>query len=75
VSTGNSSILARYLASLDSMYAASFSGDSWRELTERLDSKIECQEAMNRIQRYLVAANSYVALPVAEAMVTYKERR
>ncbi|XP_059481521.1 phosphofurin acidic cluster sorting protein 2 isoform X2 [Neocloeon triangulifer] len=74
VPLGNNSFLARYLSSLDSMYAASFSGESWKELTERLDSKIECQEAMNRIQRYLVAANSYVALPVAEAMVTYKER-
>ncbi|CAB3384172.1 Hypothetical predicted protein [Cloeon dipterum] len=70
VPLGINSILARYLSSLDSMYAAYFSGDSWKEMTERLD----CQEAMNRIQRYLVAANSYVALPVAEAMVTYKER-
>ncbi|XP_065343426.1 phosphofurin acidic cluster sorting protein 2 isoform X3 [Cloeon dipterum] len=74
VPLGINSILARYLSSLDHMYAAYFSGDSWKELTERLDMKNDCQEAMNRIQRYLVAANSYVALPVAEAMVTYKER-
>jgi hypothetical protein len=67
--------MARYLGSVDSMYAASFCGDGWRELVERLESKTECQEALTRIQRYLVAANSSLPLPVAEAMVTYKERR
>jgi hypothetical protein len=57
------------------MYAASFSGDSWRELVDRLEAKVECQEALTRIQRYIVAANSPLPLPVAEAMITYKEKR
>lgn len=71
VTTTGSNTLCRYLGSLDPVYNQSFVSDSWKELLERGDSA----EIVNRIQKYLQQASSTVQLPIAEAMLTYKEKR
>ncbi|RZF43084.1 hypothetical protein LSTR_LSTR001262 [Laodelphax striatellus] len=71
VPLGNNT-LCRYLGSLDGVYNATFASDSWREILERGDSG----EAVNRIQRYVQQATSSatVHLPIAEAMLAYREK-
>jgi len=72
---GNNS-LARYLSSLDGAYASAFSADTWKELLERAElQKTDCQEMLNRVHRYLHSASTTIQLPIAEAMITYKEKR
>lgn len=65
--------LCRYLGSLDGVYNATFASESWREILERGDSA----EAATRIQRYVQQSSGQttVHLPIAEAMLTYKEKR
>uniref|UniRef100_A0A1B6C0R2 Phosphofurin acidic cluster sorting protein 2 n=1 Tax=Clastoptera arizonana TaxID=38151 RepID=A0A1B6C0R2_9HEMI len=65
-----SNTVCRYLGSLDSLYNSSFVSDSWKDVLERGESI----EIINRIQRYLQQANATVQLPIAEAMLTYKEK-
>ncbi|XP_039283108.1 phosphofurin acidic cluster sorting protein 1 isoform X1 [Nilaparvata lugens] len=71
VPLGNNT-LCRYLGSLDGVYNATFASESWREIVERGDSG----EAVNRIQRYVTQATSSatVHLPIAEAMLAYREK-
>lgn len=63
--------MCRYLGSLDGVYNSTFVTESWKELLERG----ETNELVNRIQRYLMQSNATVNLPIAEAMLTYKEKR
>ena len=67
--SGSSSI-SRYLASVDSTYGAYFAGEKWRDLSER-----EINEVVNKIGLYMNNGTSTIFLPVAEAMLTYKEKR
>ncbi|KAG8272916.1 Phosphofurin acidic cluster sorting protein 1 [Homalodisca vitripennis] len=69
VPLGNNT-LCRYLGSLDGVYNSTFVSDSWKELLERG----ETNELVNRIQRYLLQSSAAVNLPIAEAMLTYKEK-
>ncbi|XP_069681566.1 phosphofurin acidic cluster sorting protein 2 isoform X2 [Periplaneta americana] len=74
VPLGNNS-LARYLSSLDGVYASAFSAETWKELLERAElQKTDCQEMLNRVHRYLHSASATIQLPIAEAMITYKEK-
>lgn len=59
------------MGSLDGVYNSTFVTESWKELLERG----ETNELVNRIQRYLMQSNATVNLPIAEAMLTYKEKR
>ncbi|EEB13376.1 conserved hypothetical protein [Pediculus humanus corporis] len=68
VPLGSSSI-SRYLASVDSTYGAYFAGEKWRDLSER-----EINEVVNKIGLYMNNGTSTIFLPVAEAMLTYKEK-
>ncbi|CAL4063168.1 unnamed protein product, partial [Meganyctiphanes norvegica] len=65
--------LAKYLGSIDSTYGAAFVSDSWREVVERWE-KTDVQEVVNRIHRYVTQAQQTLQLPIAEAMLTYKEK-
>lgn len=72
--------LGRYLCSLDANYASAFGGDAWREVVERAERselcKADWQEVVGRICRYLHnTSGALLHLPVAEAMLTYKEKR
>lgn len=56
-----------------------FGNENWSQLCEKAASldpaqaKTEIQEIVNRIQRYLYAAGPCTQIPIAEAMVNYKE--
>lgn len=76
--TGSSSI-SRYLSTIDSSYASMFGNESWSQLCESaasvepVQAKPEIQEIVNRIQRYLHTAGPCTQIPIAEAMVNYKD--
>ncbi|KAM7249474.1 hypothetical protein ACFE04_000067 [Oxalis oulophora] len=65
-----SGYLGKYLGSVDNVYNSLFITESWRERLENVDHS----EIGIRIQRYLQQANSCVQLPIAEAMLTCKEK-
>ncbi|XP_031619958.1 phosphofurin acidic cluster sorting protein 2 isoform X2 [Contarinia nasturtii] len=74
-----SSSISRYLSAIDSSYASMFGNDSWTQLCESaasidpVQAKPEIQEILNRIQRYLHTAGPCTQIPIAEAMVNYKD--
>lgn len=76
--TGSSSI-SRYLSQIDSSYASIFGNENWSQLCESASSqdpiqaKAEIQEITNRIQGYLQTAGPCTQIPIAEAMVNYKD--
>ena len=83
VSFGTSSI-ARYLSAVDASYAMLFGTEcNWTQLVERavaggagvdqLASRPEVIEIVNRIQKYLHNMGPCTQIPIAEAMVNYKE--
>lgn len=56
-----------------------FGNDGWAQLCESaasvdpVQAKPEIQEIVNRIQRYLHTAGPCTQIPIAEAMVNYKD--
>lgn len=74
-----SSAISRYLSAVDATYGAMFGTDGWQQLCERAigpdpaQSKIDVVEVTNRVQRYLHSAGPCTQIPIAEAMVNYKE--
>ena len=73
-SAAGTNCLAKYLSSVDTTYGASFVSESWREAVERWE-KPDVQEGVNRIHHYLTQAQHTLHLPIAEAMLNYKEKR
>lgn len=78
ISIGSSSI-SRYLSAIDSSYGSIFGSENWLQLCELaatldpIQAKSEILEICNRIQRYLHTAGPCTQIPIAEAMVNYKE--
>uniref|UniRef100_T1IQR1 Phosphofurin acidic cluster sorting protein 2 n=1 Tax=Strigamia maritima TaxID=126957 RepID=T1IQR1_STRMM len=67
--------LAKYLGSMDSTYHTMFLESVWRDAIEKPETqKTESQEIVNRISRYINNIASVHQLPIAEAMITYKEK-
>lgn len=64
-----SNTLSRYLSSIDARYSMLF-GEEWKELLEREGGG--ASEGAARVSEYLAAAGTTLALPIAEAMVTYR---
>ncbi|CAK9822163.1 Phosphofurin acidic cluster sorting protein 2 [Anthophora retusa] len=65
-----SNTLSKYLGSIDTKYSMLF-GDEWKELLEREGSG--ASEVAARVSEYLATAGTTLLLPIAEAMVTYRE--
>ncbi|KAK0164559.1 hypothetical protein PV328_003174 [Microctonus aethiopoides] len=65
-----SNTLSKYLGSIDSKYAILF-GDEWKELMEREGGG--ASEGAARVAEYLAIMGPTLLLPIAEAMVTYRE--
>lgn len=65
------------MGSQDPSYHSLFVHESWRELIEKAEPvRADAIEIVSRIAKYLSADGAeLVGLPVAEAMVTYKEKR
>ncbi|XP_055696699.1 phosphofurin acidic cluster sorting protein 2 isoform X8 [Lutzomyia longipalpis] len=74
-----SSAISRYLSAVDATYGALFGTEAWQQLCERAigsdpaQSKIDVIEVTNRVQRYLHSAGPCTQIPIAEAMVNYRE--
>ncbi|XP_077996087.1 phosphofurin acidic cluster sorting protein 1-like [Glandiceps talaboti] len=65
--------LAKYLASIDSRYSSLFMDSLWREAFEKADKEnIDYSELVHRVSRYLRDASIVFPLPIAEAMVNYR---
>ena len=71
--------VSKHIGTHDPIYATLFLHESWKELLEMAEpGKAEVSEIVNRISQYLTNATNnenLINLPVAEAMVTYKEKR
>ncbi|XP_006617338.1 phosphofurin acidic cluster sorting protein 2 isoform X1 [Apis dorsata] len=65
-----SNTLSKYLGSIDAKYSMLF-GDEWKELLEREGGG--ASEGAARVSEYLATAGTTLLLPIAEAMVTYRE--
>ncbi|GAB6022099.1 hypothetical protein CHUAL_006242 [Chamberlinius hualienensis] len=76
ISNGPNS-LAKYLCNVDVTYQASFGDQLWRDCVEKVDNnnpKTDFQELINRTGRFINSPVNIIHLPIAEAMVTYKEK-
>ncbi|XP_036162315.1 phosphofurin acidic cluster sorting protein 2 isoform X4 [Myotis myotis] len=70
--------VARYLGSVDSRYSNFFQDPAWRDLFNRLEAQSAVQDTLDivsRITQYIAGANCAHQLPIAEAMLTYKQKR
>ncbi|XP_059086974.1 phosphofurin acidic cluster sorting protein 2-like [Tigriopus californicus] len=68
--------VSKYIGSHDPTYSSLFLHESWRELLEKAEpGKSDVIELVSRINQYLdCPTECLLHLPVAEAMVTYKEK-
>ncbi|KAK2170730.1 hypothetical protein LSH36_1g24001 [Paralvinella palmiformis] len=72
------SVIGKYLAFLDGKYSSFFNDTVWREAFEKSDNSsrpADMGEVVKRIHHYMSTAGSVVQLPIAEAMLTFKEKR
>ncbi|KAG8514449.1 Phosphofurin acidic cluster sorting protein 2, partial [Galemys pyrenaicus] len=69
--------VARYLGSVDDRYNDFFQDLAWRDLFNRLGAQSSAQDTpdiVSRITQYISGANCAHQLPIAEAMLTYKQK-
>ncbi|KAM5239833.1 phosphofurin acidic cluster sorting protein 2 isoform 7-T7 [Hipposideros larvatus] len=70
--------VARYLGSVDHRYNNFFQDLAWRDLFNKLEAQSAVQDTpdiVSRITQYIAGANCAHQLPIAEAMLTYKQKR
>ena len=77
---GGANTVAKYIGSQDTTYSSLFLHDSWREILEKAEpSPNDVTELVSRVEQYVNSCGSteenLMHLPIAEAMVTYKEKR
>ncbi|CAC5390320.1 PACS2 [Mytilus coruscus] len=69
---GNSCI-GKNLGTLDSTYSSLFLDQSWKDTFDKTESiKLDSQEIINRVSKYLSSASTLLQIPIAEAMVMCK---
>ncbi|OBS65058.1 hypothetical protein A6R68_06427 [Neotoma lepida] len=69
--------VARYLGSVDYRYNNFFQDLAWRDLFNKLEAQSGVQDTpdiVSRITQYISGANCAHQLPIAEAMLTYKQK-
>ncbi|KFO22312.1 Phosphofurin acidic cluster sorting protein 2 [Fukomys damarensis] len=69
--------VARYLGSVDYRYHNFFQDLAWRDLFNKLEAQSVVQDTpdiVSRITQYIAGANCAHQLPIAEAMLTYKQK-
>ncbi|XP_064576321.1 phosphofurin acidic cluster sorting protein 2 isoform X3 [Zonotrichia leucophrys gambelii] len=70
--------VAKYLGSVDYRYNNFFQDLAWRDLFNKLEAQTTVSDApdvVSRITQYIAGANCAHQLPIAEAMLTYKQKR
>ncbi|XP_071971356.1 phosphofurin acidic cluster sorting protein 2 isoform X7 [Engystomops pustulosus] len=76
--------VAKYLGTVDYKYNNLFQDSAWRELFTKLDAQAsdisllstiqEPPDVVSRVTQYIAGANCAHQLPIAEAMLTYKQK-
>ncbi|XP_045063456.1 phosphofurin acidic cluster sorting protein 2 [Coregonus clupeaformis] len=70
--------VSKYLGTIDYRYNSLFQDTAWRDLFHKPEAPVMVQESpdvVSRVTQYMVGANGAHQLPIAEAMLTYKQRR
>ncbi|KAM4662831.1 phosphofurin acidic cluster sorting protein 2 isoform 4-T4 [Discoglossus pictus] len=69
--------VAKYLGQVDYKYNILFQDPAWRDLFTKLDTQNTVQDPLDvasRVTQYIAGANCAHQLPIAEAMLTYKQK-
>uniref|UniRef100_A0A8B9RJT9 Phosphofurin acidic cluster sorting protein 2 n=1 Tax=Astyanax mexicanus TaxID=7994 RepID=A0A8B9RJT9_ASTMX len=69
--------VSKYLASIDYRYSSLFQDLAWRELFFKPEAPVIVQDNLDvvaRVTQYMLGANGAHQLPIAEAMLTYKQK-
>ncbi|XP_074548136.1 phosphofurin acidic cluster sorting protein 2 [Halichoeres trimaculatus] len=70
--------VSKYLGTIDYRYNSLFQDAAWRDLFLKAEAPVVAQESpdvVSRVTQYMVGANGAHQLPIAEAMLTYKQKR
>uniref|UniRef100_A0A3Q2NUZ3 Phosphofurin acidic cluster sorting protein 2 n=1 Tax=Fundulus heteroclitus TaxID=8078 RepID=A0A3Q2NUZ3_FUNHE len=70
--------VSKYLGTIDYRYNSLFQDTAWRDLFHKPEAPVIAQESpdvVSRVTQYMEGANGAHQLPIAEAMLTYKQRR
>ncbi|XP_034381288.1 phosphofurin acidic cluster sorting protein 2 isoform X1 [Cyclopterus lumpus] len=70
--------VSKYLGTIDYRYNSLFQDLAWRELFHKPEAPVIAQQnpdVVSRVTQYMVGANGAHQLPIAEAMLTYKQKR
>lgn len=70
--------VSKYLGTIDYRYNSLFQDAAWRDLFLKPEAPVVVQEnpdVVSRVTQYMVGANGAHQLPIAEAMLTYKQKR
>ncbi|XP_047201164.1 phosphofurin acidic cluster sorting protein 2 [Girardinichthys multiradiatus] len=70
--------VSKYLGTIDYRYNSLFQDAAWRDLFHRPEAPVIAQESpdvVSRVTQYMEGANGAHQLPIAEAMLTYKQMR
>uniref|UniRef100_A0A8C9YEX6 Phosphofurin acidic cluster sorting protein 2 n=1 Tax=Sander lucioperca TaxID=283035 RepID=A0A8C9YEX6_SANLU len=65
--------VSKYLGTIDYRYNSLFQDAAWRDLFHKPEAPVI--DVVSRVTQYMVGANGAHQLPIAEAMLTYKQRR
>ncbi|XP_059160273.1 phosphofurin acidic cluster sorting protein 2-like isoform X2 [Physella acuta] len=69
------SSVGKYIASVDSTYGSLFLDQQWKDTFDKPESpKLDSQDIINRISKYMNGANSTHQMPIAEALIMCKGR-
>ncbi|KAJ8411914.1 hypothetical protein AAFF_G00155520 [Aldrovandia affinis] len=69
--------VSKYLGTIDHRYNSLFQDAAWRDLFHKPEAPVLVQESpdvVSRVTQYMVGANGAHQLPIAEAMLTYKQK-
>ncbi|XP_070834615.1 phosphofurin acidic cluster sorting protein 2 isoform X3 [Chaetodon trifascialis] len=69
--------VSKYLGTIDYRYNSLFQDAAWRDLFHKPEAPVVAQESpdvVSRVTQYMVGANGAHQLPIAEAMLTYKQK-
>ncbi|XP_052341328.1 phosphofurin acidic cluster sorting protein 2 [Oncorhynchus keta] len=69
--------VSKYLGTIDYRYNSLFQDTAWSDLFYKPEAPVMMQESpdvVSRVTQYMVGANGAHQLPIAEAMLTYKQK-
>uniref|UniRef100_A0A669B8K1 Phosphofurin acidic cluster sorting protein 2 n=1 Tax=Oreochromis niloticus TaxID=8128 RepID=A0A669B8K1_ORENI len=64
--------VSKYLGTIDYRYNSLFQDAAWRDLFHKPEAPVV--DVVSRVTQYMVGANGAHQLPIAEAMLTYKQK-